>query len=113
MTRCDNFVTFHFPSKSSNEGFARAAAACFVAQLDPTLDELNDVKTVISEGVTNAIVHGYPHSIGKIAIKLKLLEGNILEISIQDWGSRISEKGWAAKHLRLIMPSYQFLCFYF
>ncbi|MFI3250644.1 MAG: anti-sigma F factor [Eubacteriales bacterium] len=86
MMTTENFATFQFPSKSCNEGFARSATACFVAQLDPTLEELNDIKTVISEGVTNATVHAYPDSIGKISIKLRLLEGNLLEITIQDWG---------------------------
>lgn len=91
MIKPINQVAFTFPSYSSNEGFARASVASFVAQLDPTLDELNDVKTAISEGVTNAIVHAYPDTIGKICIKLKLFEGGKLEISIQDWGVGISD----------------------
>ena len=55
-----NTATIEFLSRSSNEGFARTAAACFAAQLDPTLDEINDIKTAVSEAVTNAIVHAYP-----------------------------------------------------
>ena len=59
MQRVENYVTLEFLSRSSNEGFARVAAAGFAAQLDPTLDELGDIKTAVSEAVTNAIVHGY------------------------------------------------------
>ena len=58
--KIENYCTLEFPSRSANEGFARAAAACFAAQLDPTLEEINDVKTAVSEAVTNAIVHAYP-----------------------------------------------------
>ena len=76
MTRAENYVTLEFLSRSSNEGFARVAAAGFAAQLDPTLDELGDIKTAVSEAVTNAIVHGYPDQLGRIAVKLKLLPNN-------------------------------------
>ena len=55
--RGENYMSLEFPSKSSNEAFARAAVACFAAQLDPTLDELGDIKTAVSEAVTNCIVH--------------------------------------------------------
>ena len=65
---------------SSAEGFARGAVACFAAQLDPTLEELGDIKTAVSEAVTNAIVHAYPDRLGKILIKARILEGNILEL---------------------------------
>ena len=64
-----NEVVMTFLSRSANEGFARTAAACFVAQLDPTLDEVNDVKTAVSEAVTNAIVHAYPQTLGKITLR--------------------------------------------
>ena len=64
MTRAENYVVLEFLSRSSNEGFARIAAAGFAAQLDPTLDELGDIKTAVSEAVTNAIVHAYPDSLG-------------------------------------------------
>jgi stage II sporulation protein AB (anti-sigma F factor) len=89
MKRAENYVTLEFLSRSSNEGFARVAAAGFAAQLDPTLDELGDLKTAVSEAVTNAIVHGYPDQLGKIKLKLKILEGNVLEISVRDWGRGI------------------------
>ena len=82
MTRAENYVTLEFLSRSSNEGFARVAAAGFAAQLDPTLDELGDIKTAVSEAVTNAIVHAYPDQGGKVVMKLKILTGGMLEITI-------------------------------
>ena len=88
--KIENHVNLEFPSRSANEGFARAAAACFAAQLDPTL-EVNDVKTAVSEAVTNAIVHAYPDTIGKIAMKLRLREDHSLEIVIRDWGVGIAD----------------------
>lgn len=89
MTRAENYVTLEFMSRSSNEGFARVAAAGFAAQLDPTLDELGDIKTAVSEAVTNAIVHAYPDQLGKVVMKLKILKGGMLEITIRDWGRGI------------------------
>ena len=91
MQRMENYVTLEFLSRSSNEGFARVAAAGFAAQLDPTLDELGDIKTAVSEAVTNAIVHGYPDQLGKIVMKLKLLENNTLESTVRDWGKGIED----------------------
>ena len=70
-----NEVKLTFLSRSANEGFARTAAACFAAQLDPTLEEVNDVKTAVSEAVTNAIVHAYPDVLGTITMRLRILEG--------------------------------------
>lgn len=87
--RAENYVTLEFLSRSSNEGFARMAAAAFAAQLDPTLDELGDIKTAVSEAVTNAIVHAYPDKIGKIVMKMKILSDNVLELTIRDWGCGI------------------------
>ena len=84
-------VTVAFTSRSANEGFARACAACFAAQLDPTLDELADIKTAVSEAVTNAIVHAYPDSLGKIVLRLRLYEGSELEIQIRDAGVGIPD----------------------
>ena len=89
--RAVNTVVMEFPSRSANEGFARTAAACFAAQLDPTLDEINDIKTAVSEAVTNAIVHAYPDTLGRIVVKAKILEGNVLEISVRDWGRGIPD----------------------
>ena len=84
-----NYIKLEFPSQSANEAFARTAAAAFAAQLDPTLEELGDIKTAVSEAVTNCIVHAYPDSIGKISMKMRIIEENILEISIKDWGKGI------------------------
>ncbi|MBQ3556711.1 MAG: anti-sigma F factor [Oscillospiraceae bacterium] len=90
-TKASNQVNIDFPSRSANEGFARTVAACFAAQLDPTLDEVNDIKTAVSEAVTNAIVHAYPDTIGKVSMKLKLYEDNVLEMVIRDWGVGIAD----------------------
>ena len=85
----NNYIAIEFPSRSVNEGLARAAVAAFAAQLDPTLDELGDIKTAVSEAVTNAIVHAYPDQLGKVVMKLKILKGGMLEITIRDWGRGI------------------------
>ena len=99
MIRAENYVTLEFLSRSSNEGFARVAAAGFAAQLDPTLDELGDIKTAVSEAVTNAIVHAYPDELGRIVLKLKLLPGNVLELTVRDWGRGIDNVEQARKPL--------------
>ena len=90
-TRANNEVTLAFPSRSSNEGFARAAVSCFAAQMDPTLNELEDIKTAVSEAVTNAIVHAYPDTIGRVTVKLRVREGNLLEIVVKDRGVGIAD----------------------
>ena len=89
--KIENQVTLEFPSRSANEGFARTAAACFAAQLDPTLEEVNDIKTAVSEAVTNAIVHAYPDTLGKVVVKLRILPGQVLEIAVRDWGVGIED----------------------
>ena len=89
--KIENQVTLEFPSRSANEGFARTAAACFAAQLDPTLEEVNDIKTAVSEAVTNAIVHAYPDTLGKILLKLRIREGGTLEIVVKGWGVGIAD----------------------
>ncbi|MBE6911932.1 MAG: anti-sigma F factor [Ruminococcaceae bacterium] len=86
-----NEISITFPSRSANEGYARAAVSAFAAQMDPTLDELGDIKTAVSEAVTNCIVHAYPDTVGKIYIRLKSFEGNILEIIIRDRGLGIPD----------------------
>ena len=91
MKRPINQATVQFLSRSANEGFARTAAACFAAQLDPTLDEINDLKTAVSEAVTNAIVHAYPDTLGKVSMTLKLFEDNTVEVTIKDWGVGIAD----------------------
>ena len=89
--KIENQVTLDFPSRSANEGFARTAAACFAAQLDPTLEEINDIKTAVSEAVTNAIVHAYPDTLGRVSVKLRIREDRILEIVVRDWGVGIAD----------------------
>ncbi len=86
-----NQAALTFLSRSANEGFARSAAACFAAQLDPTLEELGDVKTAVSEAVTNAIVHAYPQELGKVGMRLRLYPDRTLEITIRDWGVGIPD----------------------
>ena len=86
-----NSVKVEFPSLSANEGFARSCAACFASQLDPTLEELGDLKTAVSEAVTNAVVHAYPSEIGKVLMKLRLLDGHVLEVTVKDWGRGIPD----------------------
>lgn len=90
-TKASNEVTLEFPSRSSNEGFARSAVACFAAQMDPTLNELEDIKTSISEAVTNAIVHAYPDSIGKVIVKARICPENVLELIVKDHGRGIPD----------------------
>ena len=90
-TKASNEVTLEFPSRSSNEGVARSAAACFAAQMDPTLNELEDIKTAVSEAVTNAIVHAYPDSIGKVTLKLRICPENVLELTVRDHGKGIAD----------------------
>ena len=82
----DNYMTLEFPSKSTNEGFARSAVACFAAQMDPTMEELGDIRTAVSEAVTNCIVHAYPNGIGLIAMRCRILKENVLDIVIKDKG---------------------------
>ena len=86
-----NYITVTFPSCSANEGFARMAVAAFAAQLDPTLEELGDIKTAVSEAVTNAIVHAYPDTLGRVVVKAKILEDNVLEVTVRDWGRGIED----------------------
>ena len=88
---CENQMHLVFPSRSVNEGFARSAVACFAAQLDPTLEELGDIKTAVSEAVTNCIVHGYPDTIGDITIRCKILPEQVLDIVVKDKGVGIQD----------------------
>ena len=90
-SKAENYITVEFPSRSANEGFARAVVACFAAQMDPTLNELEDIKTVVSEAVTNAIVHAYPASVGKVILKARICPGSVLEITVKDHGTGIPD----------------------
>ena len=87
----ENYMVMQFPSKSSNEAFARTAVACFAAQLDPTLEELGDIRTAVSEAVTNCIVHAYPDGYGMITLRCRILKDNILDVVIKDRGVGITD----------------------
>jgi stage II sporulation protein AB (anti-sigma F factor) len=89
--KASNYISLEFPSRSANEGFARTAVACFAAQMDPTLNELEDIKTAVSEAVTNAIVHAYPDTLGRVQLRARICEGNVLEITVRDWGRGIAD----------------------
>jgi len=82
----ENYMILEFPSKIYNEGFARTAVACFASQMDPTMEELGDIRTAVSEAVTNCIVHAYPNGIGLIALRCRILKDNVLDIVIKDKG---------------------------
>ena len=84
-----NQMTLRFPSRSANEGFARSAAAAFIAQLDPTVEQVYDIKTAVSEAVTNAIVHGYRDRLGIITLSVRLYAPAAVEIVIADKGCGI------------------------
>ena len=99
MKRYLDQTVITFTSRSANEGFARAAAACYAARLDPTLDELADIRTAVSEAVTNAIVHAYPDALGPVTLRLRLLEGNELEIVVKDKGVGIPDVARAREPL--------------
>lgn len=86
-----NEMKLIFSSKSINEGFSRVAVCAFAASLDPNIEELTDIKTAVSEAVTNAIVHGYRYAEGKIYITVSLLENNIIRIKIRDKGVGIED----------------------
>ena len=96
----DNYMILEFPSKSSNEAFARSAVSCFAAQMDPTIEELGDIRTAVSEAVTNAIVHGYPNGLGTITLRCRILKDNVLDIVIKDKGVGIADVDQARR------PSY-------
>ena len=87
----ENYMTVEFPSRSTNEAFARAAVASFAAQLDPTMEEMGDIRTAVSEAVTNCIVHAYPKELGIITMRCRILKDNILDIVIKDKGVGIPD----------------------
>ena len=86
-----NEVTLRFPSRSANESFARSAAAAFLAQLDPTVEQVYDIKTAVSEAVTNAIVHGYRDRLGTITMTVRIYAPATAEIIISDKGCGIAD----------------------
>ena len=98
MENIKNEMRLEFLSKSSNEAFARIAVAAFASQLDPTIEEIADIKTAVSEAVTNSIIHAYPNSEGIIKIHSKLYE-NEVEIEISDTGEGIENVAEAREPL--------------
>ena len=93
----ENYMILEFPSKSTNEAFARSAVACFASQMDPTLEELGDIRTAVSEAVTNCIVHAYPDGFGIISLRCRILKDNVLDIVIKDRGVGIPDLEQARK----------------
>ncbi len=87
----NNYMILEFPSKSCNEAFARSAVACFAAQMDPTLEELGDIRTAVSEAVTNCIVHAYPTVLGMVTLRCRILKDNVLDIVVKDRGVGIAD----------------------
>ena len=94
----DNEMKLEFLSKSSNEAFARITVAAFASQLDPTIEELADIKTAVSEAVTNCIIHAYENTEGIIRVKAKIIK-NVIEIEISDTGKGIENVELARKPL--------------
>lgn len=99
-----NTMRLSFDSRSANEAFARTAVAAFLCPLDPTMEELLDVKTAVSEAVTNAIVHGYRNTIGKVNISAALYENNRIIIKVQDRGCGIEDVAKAREPLFTTAP---------
>jgi stage II sporulation protein AB (anti-sigma F factor) len=99
-----NFMKLQFASRSENESFARVTVAAFVSQLDPTLDELTDIKTVVSEAVTNSIIHGYDHNPDGIVTITAEIEGDTVMISVQDQGAGIEDLELAKQPLFTSKP---------
>ena len=87
----NNYMILEFPSKSCNEAFARSAVACFAAQMDPTMEEMGDIRTAVSEAVTNCIVHAYPNDLGIITVRCRILKDQVLDIVIKDKGVGIGD----------------------
>ena len=100
----DNEMKLEFLSKSCNEAFARITVAAFASQLDPTIEELADIKTAVSEAVTNSIIHGYEDSEGIIKIKGKIIK-NTIEIEISDTGKGIEDIEAAKEPLYTTKPN--------
>ena len=99
----DNHLKIEFLSKSKNESLARVIASAFMSQLDPTLEELADVRTAVSEAVTNAIIHGYENKKGKIAMECILID-NTIEIKITDKGKGIDDLDLAMQPMYTSKP---------
>lgn len=86
-----NEIKLNFPSLSENERFSRLVVSGFASQLDPQVDEISDIKTAVSEAVTNSIVHAYKNEIGKIELLARIYEDNVIYIKIKDYGCGIPD----------------------
>lgn len=91
MIKPKNEVKLQLDSRSVNEGYARVAVSAFATVLDPTVEEINDIRTAVSEAVTNCIVHAYRNGVGKIYIRVRLFDGGKVEIQIRDRGCGIAD----------------------
>ena len=94
-----NEMKVEFLSRSANESFARVTVSAFISQLDPTVTELSDIKTAVSEAVTNSIIHGYENNVGIIKIMVRIFSGRIVEITITDKGTGIEDISLARQPL--------------
>ena len=99
-----NEMALSFPSKSTNESFARVSVAAFAAQIDPTVEELAEIKTIVSEAVTNSIVHGYRSSVGDIELVARIFEEGTVYIRIKDKGVGIADIKQAMTPLFTTLP---------
>ncbi|GAB6929906.1 anti-sigma F factor [Paenibacillus sp. JCM 10914] len=99
-----NFMTLQFAAKSENESFARVAVAAFISQLDPTMDELSDLKTVVSEAVTNSIIHGYDSNPEGIVTIEAVIDGDVIALCIEDAGHGIEDLEMAKQPLYTSKP---------
>lgn len=99
----NNYVTFTIPSLSINESFARSAVAAFCSILNPTIGEVNDIKTAVSEAVTNAVIHGYENTLGEIQISCRI-KGQVVEIIVEDFGCGILDVEKAKEPLYTSKP---------
>ena len=104
MKKATNYIKITIPGYSKNEGLARMCAAAFAAQLDPTVEEISDIKAAVSEAVTNCIVHGYRDTIGDIDMKLKIIGEDTLYIKITDKGIGIEDVEQAMQPLFTTCP---------
>lgn len=101
--KVDNEMKLEFLSKSQNESFARSVVAAFAAQLDPTIEELAEIKTAVSEAVTNAIIHGYSSCTGNVVIVSRIID-NMVEIEVRDFGNGIEDIELARQPLYTSKP---------
>lgn len=101
--KADNYMRLQFSSRSENESFARVAVAAFIAQLDPTMEELTEIKTVVSEAVTNAIIHGYEETFGEVRVECRIWHSTV-EIAVEDDGIGIEDVDMARQPLFTSRP---------